>query len=70
MARLKIRARGNCREGGVAEQIYAKTNLSLVKFCELNSLSYASLMRGYYSKRAISVFEKYGVEIDNEQKSA
>lgn len=28
-----IRKRGNCKQGGVAEQIYVKTRLTLIEFC-------------------------------------
>lgn len=60
--------RGNCKKGGVAEQIYNKTNLSLIRFCELNGLSYGSFLKGYYSKKAKKILKKLDILIDDELK--
>lgn len=30
----KIRKRGNCKRGGIAEQIYTKTRRPLIEICE------------------------------------
>lgn len=58
-----IRKRGNCKKGGVAEQVDKKTNLTLVKFCDIHKLPYNSLLNGYYSKRTRKILEKHGIKV-------
>ncbi|MDY6120037.1 MAG: hypothetical protein SPI03_01665 [Campylobacter sputorum] len=51
------------KKGGVAEQVDKKTNLTLVKFCDIHKLPYNSLLNGYYSKRTKKILEKYGIKV-------
>lgn len=51
------------KKGGVAEQVDKKTNLTLVKFCDIHKLSYNSLLNGYYSKRTIKILNQFGIKV-------
>lgn len=59
----KIRKRGNCKRGGIAEQIYTKTRRPLIEICEIRGISYNSLKNGYISKKTAKVLKEYGVKI-------
>ena len=57
------RKRGNCKRGGIAQQIYVKTRYTLIEICEMRGLSYGSLRKGYISKKSAKILKEYGIKI-------
>lgn len=58
-----IRKKGNCKSGGIAEQVDKKTNLTMRKFCDIHKLSYESILNGYYSKKTRKIFKEFGIKV-------
>jgi len=54
---------GKTKPNSVADQIMKKFYWSLRTYCEQRNLSYLSLQRGFYSKRAKLILEKDGIDL-------
>ena len=54
---------GKTKPNSVADQIMKKYHWSLKTYCEQKSLSYNSIVQGYYSERAKLILEKDGIDL-------